>query len=178
MRCEVCGRKIIGEPLKAIIEGAKMVVCAECSKLSKVKWEIEEIPSKPRTVKATRLPTPTPVVAAKKQVPQVSETLDLIDNFSSQLRQAREKMGLSLEDLGRKISERVSVLKKIENGKMTPTYQLAERLEHTLKIKLFVPLKEPKIPSSAISMKHTEITLGDLINVKKKTEEREERKPS
>jgi putative transcription factor len=175
MRCEVCGRRIIGKPLKAVIEGAKMVVCVDCSKLSKIKWEIETTPSKPRVVRPTKIPLP---VISKKQIPQVAETLELIDNFGSLIRQAREKIGLTHEDLGRKISERVSVLKKIESGKMTPTYQLAERLEHTLKIKLLAPLTEPKIPSSSIPLRPREITLGDLINVKKRTEEKEERKLS
>jgi len=175
MRCEVCGRRIIGKPFKAIIENAKMIVCADCSKLSKVKWEIESLPAKPRTIKATKLPILA--VSTKKQIPQVTETLELIDNFGSHIRQAREKMGLAHEDLGRKISEKVSVLKKIESGKMTPTHQLAERLEHTLRIKLLIPLTEPKIPSGSIPLKHREITLGDLINMKKK-EEKGERKPS
>jgi putative transcription factor len=119
-----------------------------------------------------------PLISIKKQVPQVAETLELIDNFGSHIRQAREKMGLTHEDLGRKISEKVSVLKKIESEKMTPTHQLAERLDHTLKIKLYVPLTEPKVPSGSIPLKHHEITLGDLITIKKKTEEKEERKPS
>jgi len=176
MRCEVCGRRIIGKPLKAVIEGAKMIVCPDCSKLSKFKWEMETTPSKPRTMKATKLPIPA--ISTKKQTPQVAETLELIDNFGSHIRQAREKIGLTHEDLGRKISEKVSVLKKIESGKMTPTHQLAERLEHTLKIKLLVPLTEPKIPSGSIPLKQREVTLGDLINVKKKMEEKEERKPS
>jgi len=176
MQCEVCGRRIIGEPFKAIIEGAKMIVCLDCSKLSKVQWEIGTTPSRPRTIKATKLPMPT--ISTKKQVPQVAETLELIDNFGSHVRQARERMGLTHEDLGRKISEKVSVLKKIESGKMTPTYQLAERLEHTLKIKLLVPLTEPKIPSGSTPLRRREVTLGDLIDIKKKMEEKEERKPS
>jgi putative transcription factor len=175
MRCEVCGRRIIGKPFKAIIEGAKMIVCLDCSKLSKLTWEVESPPSRPRQTKATKIPLP--VISTKRQVSQVAETLELIDNFGSYIRQAREKMGLTHEDLGRKISEKVSVLKKIESGRMTPTYQLAERLEHTLKIKLFVPLKEPKIPSGSISLKPREVTLGDLINIKK-TEEKKERKQS
>ena len=173
MRCEVCGRKIIGTPIKAIIEGAKMIVCLDCSKLSKIQWEIESIPSKPRTTKTTKIPMLA--ISTKKQIPQVTETLELIDNFGSHIRQAREKMGLTHKDLGRKISEKVSVLKKIESGKMTPTHQLAERLEHTLKIKLYVPLTEPKVPSGSMPLKPREVTLGDLINVKK-MEEKGERK--
>jgi len=176
MRCEVCGRKIMGKPVKALIEGAKMIVCVDCSKLSKIQWEIGSTPSRPRTTRTTKIPLPA--ISTKKQVPQVAETLELIDNFGSYIRHAREKMGLTHEDLGRKISEKVSVLKKIESGKMTPTHQLTERLEHTLKIKLLAPLSEPKIPSGSIPLKHREVTLGDLINVKKKTEEKEERKPS
>jgi len=153
-----------------------MIVCLDCSKLSKVTWEVESPRSTPRQIKAAKVLMPR--ISAKKQSLQVAETLELVDNFGSHIRQAREKLGLTHEDLGRKISEKVSVLKKIESGKMTPTHQLAERLEHTLRVRLLVPIAETKIPSGSIPLKHCEVTLGDLIKVKKKMEEKDERKPS
>ena len=36
MRCEVCGRKIHEEPITAVIEGARLTVCVECSKHGKI----------------------------------------------------------------------------------------------------------------------------------------------
>jgi putative transcription factor len=86
-------------------------------------------------------------------------------------------MGLSHKYLGKKIGEKVSVLRKIESGKMTPDHKLAAKLEHTLRVKLLVPLSEPKTPSARLSTL-SEVTLGDVVSVKKKktevTEEREQ----
>ena len=100
------------------------------------------------------------------------ESLELVNNFGQLVRQARECLGMSHKDLGGKIRERVSVLRKIEMGKMVPDLGLAERLEHTLKIKLRVPPTDPKAQISS-SSKPRGTTLGDLIKFKLKNEEEE-----
>jgi len=171
LRCEVCGGKIRGTPYKAVIEGAKLTVCGECVKLGSIFWEAK---SEPRLKKvAKRLPQP--MLAAKKKPVKIEETLEIVEDFASRVRQAREKLRLSQEDLGRKLNEKVSVLRKIESGKMTPDHRLAEKLEHALKIKLLVPFSEPKVSSRVLS-RPPEMTLGDIINLKKgKTEAPEER---
>jgi len=167
MQCEVCGRKILGKPLKAKIEGAKMIVCEKCAKLGTVYLEATPLPVPPKRKIAKH---PITLSSVKKQPPTVTETLELIDNFSPKIRQTREKLGLSHEDLGRKISEKVSVLRKIETGKMTPNHQLAEKLEHTLRIKLLVPPSEPKIPPSSL-LRPPEITLEKVVHLKKRKTE-------
>jgi ribosome-binding protein aMBF1 (putative translation factor) len=48
-------------------------------------------------------------------------------------------MGLSQEDLGRKINEKPSVISHLETGSMKPSDALARKLEHALKIELFLP---------------------------------------
>jgi putative transcription factor len=86
------------------------------------------------------------------------------------VRQARREREMSHEDLGRKIREKVSVLRKIESGKMVPDLALAEKLEHTLKITLRVPADEPKV-QPALSSKPSGATLGDIIQFKMKEKE-------
>jgi len=172
VNCEVCGRQIVGKPYRAIIEGAKMIACGNCVNLASAYWE--EKPQ--RRVKRTAKPLPRISVSGKKQPPALAEALELADDFSLRIRRAREGMELSHEDLGRKIGEKVSVLRKIESGKMTPDLMLAEKLEHALKIKLLVPPSEPKAPSAALSQPR-EITLGDVVRLKeRKTEVTKERK--
>jgi len=176
MQCEVCGHRIEGKPYRAIIEGAKMTVCEECAKLGSASWE--ELPLVQRTVK--KKVKPTLRIPLKKSQPELelTQTLELASDFSLRVRKAREKLGLSHEDLGKKIGEKVSVLRKIESGKMVPDHRLANKLEHELKIDLLVPLSEPKIKSVSLSMPR-EATLGDVAQIKrKKVEESEERKPS
>ncbi len=174
VRCEVCGSRIRGTPHRAMIEGAKLTVCSKCVKLGSIFWEAK---SEPRLRKvAKRLPQP--MLAARKKPVKLQETLELVEDFGSQVRQAREKLGLSQEDLGRKLNEKVSLLRKIESGKMTPDHRLAEKLEHVLRIKLLVPFSEPKVSPKVLSRRPA-VTLGDLVNVKRgKAEAAQERKQS
>ncbi len=174
MQCEVCGRQILGKPYRAIIEGARMIVCSECAKLGSGYWE-----AKPqRRAKRIAKLQPKLSILRKKQRPTVTEALELVGDFGLRIRRAREGLELSHKDLGRKIGEKVSVLRKIESDKMTPDLMLAEKLEHALKIKLLAPPLEPKAPSVALS-RPREITLGEVVRLKKrKTEETKERKHS
>jgi len=180
VRCEVCGRKIYGKQYRVMIEGAKLTVCGKCAKLGTTIWE----ETKPETSMPGKR-APTRRVTSKtrsKKPPQavVESTLELIEDFDAKIRHARRKLGLSHKELGRKISEKVSVLKKIETGKMTPDNKLATKLEHALKIKLLVQVSEEKVPETKIPkpVSH-ELTLGDLIQLdKKKAEEKTQRKQS
>ncbi len=179
MHCEVCGHPIRGNSYRAVIEGAKMTVCGSCAKLGSASWEMPP-PPKPVRLPAKRKIILSPRVSVKKPQPPLSQDLELVSDFNLLVRKARERSGLSHEDLGRKISERVSVLKKVESGKMVPDNRLATKLEHVLKIKLLVsPPSEPKInPPKVVALRH-QTTLGDIAKIKgKKTEASEEREPS
>ena len=165
MQCEVCGRQIFGTPVRAIIEGAKMTVCSKCGKLSTGYWEPQ-----PRKRTGTQHQA-TPISFSKRQQrPTVTETLELASDLGQRVRKARRELTMSHEDLGRKIREKVSVIRKIESGKMIPDLALAEKLEHALKIKLRVPAEEPNV-QPALSSKPSGATLGDLIQFKVRDKE-------
>jgi putative transcription factor len=171
LRCEVCGRKIFGKPLRVIIEGAKLTVCGECAKHGKTVWEEEPKPQ--ITQKPTAKTSPTSKVQSKGPQRETTVTnLELIENFDIKIRQAREKMGISHEELGKKIKEKVSVLKKIETGKMTPDNKLAAKLEHALKIKLLTPASEETLQKITVPKPPSrELTLGDILQLGKKEKE-------
>jgi putative transcription factor len=175
LRCEVCGRKIHSDPLTAIIEGAKLTVCVECSKHGRVVTKQEADLERPQV--SIRPQAPVPMLQKRKpQIPRVQLTQEIIEDYSTQIRVAREKLGLSVEDLGLKISERASVLRHIENGKMEPNNLLASKLERALKIKLLVPISQEK---TELPKKSSEgLTLGDLIQFNDDGEEPKERKQS
>jgi putative transcription factor len=177
LRCEVCGRKIHGAPIRAVIESAKLTVCIECSKHGKIIIE-EETEFGQRTPKKPL--SPIPFIQKKKPAQaKVDITQEVVEGYDSKIRQAREKLGLSHEELGKKINEKASVLSKLETGKMTPNNMLVTKLEHALKIKLLVPIKEEKISQGFPKSPNRETTLGDLIQLNKKGgEEPTERKQS
>jgi putative transcription factor len=173
LQCEVCGSKIHGKSYTVIIEGAKLTVCTECSKHGKI--IIEE--AKPKTpILKPRIMLPHPKAPSKTPSRATIETAqELVENFDSKIRQAREKLGISHEELGKKINEKVSLLRKLETGKMKPDNVLAVKLEHALKIKLIAPASEEKIPQAKIPRPISrEVTLGDLIQLNKKGKEKEE----
>ena len=177
MRCEVCGRKIHGKPVKALIEGAKLTVCSECVKHGTIIWEKPKTPlpllprpeAKPKKI---AFPKPPPAAVGTQKAGEVS--FELVDDYDVKVRQAREKMGLTHEELGKKINEKVSVLKKIETRKIKPDNRLAAKLEHALRIKLLVPVSEDKVPAVTVSKQPSRpLTLGDLVQLdKEKAEEK------
>ena len=174
MRCEVCGRKIHGSPIRAIIEGAKLTVCSECSKHGKIIREEPTLKQGPPRKPLTPIP-----VKKKTATATVDITQEVVEGYDSKIRQAREKLGISHEELGKKINEKASVLRKLETGKMPPNNMLVTKLERALKIKLLVPVSEEKIPQEIPKLPNRELTLGDLMQLNKKgREEPTERKQS
>lgn len=174
MQCEVCGRTIIGRSYKAIIEGARLVVCKDCAILGSLSWELKTKEPVKTTPSSKRLMRKKLKTSTKQQSP-FEPTLELVPNFGTLIRQARELKGLSHEDLGRRINEKVSQIRKLESNKMIPNNKLAKKLEYTLKIKLLIPLSKNKIPKKLMSSPKSKVfTLGDLIKNKKEQSEEKE----
>jgi putative transcription factor len=173
LRCEVCGHKIHDEPIMAVIEGARLTVCVECSKHGKIVY------AEPAALRTTlkKPQAPIALVQRKPMVAEVKITQEVAEDYASKIRVAREKLMLTHEELGKKINEKASVLRNLEVGKMAPNNQLASKLEHMLKIKLLVPISQEKVnqfPKSA----NQELTLGDIVEIDKDEEAASKRKPS
>ena len=177
MRCEVCGRKIHNGPITAVIEGARLIVCVECSKHGRIVTQDEYAPkTKPLGKPSAQIPVMT---QKKKPEIKVEITQEIIEDYTSKIRQAREKLGLTHEELAKRINEKTSVIGKLETGKIQPSNILATKLEHALKIKLLTPITEEKAATLTPKATNREVTLGDLIQLNNKTaEEQNERKPS
>jgi putative transcription factor len=67
-----------------------------------------------------------------------SPELEVDPDYPSIVKHAREKLGLTHEQLGRMISVKPSVISHIETGKMKPDLALARTLMHQLKVNLLV----------------------------------------
>jgi len=148
-----------------------MMVCGKCARLGTPYNE----PAKPKITPRKTAPIGAAVTrkpSHKASTPKIDESLELVEDYGGKVREAREKLGLTHEDLGKKIGEKVSVLKKIETGKMVPDNLLARKLEHALQIRLLVPAQslEPKISKSSVISSKPEkgLTLGDIAQIKMK----------
>jgi putative transcription factor len=141
-----------------------MTTCSKCAELGSAEWEPEPISRSWPATKSSGATVKTAFIKKRRTV-TVSEDVAVAEGFGSLVRRAREKMGLSHEDLGRKAAEKVSVIKKIESEKMVPDKRVSEKLEHTLGIKLLVPLVVPKVSLPSIPTSKT-VTLGEIVKLK------------
>ena len=163
MECEICGKPVPeNNPIRAKIEGSVMVVCKECSKLG----TIQKAPPKPKfrqQPKGKKQSTTRTRNYSRNDEP----TEELIEDFEVEIRKAREAKGWSREDLGKKINERVSVITRIETGKMTPDTKLTKKLEKTLNIKLLEEANNVDL-NQFINNSSGERTLGNIMKIKRK----------
>ena len=77
------------------------------------------------------------------------QDLVLREDYGAVIKNARELLGITQEELGHKINEKPSMLGHLENGSMKPDDSLARKLEHALKIRLFVSEDEELTPPSS-----------------------------
>jgi len=150
-------------PIRAKIEGSVMVVCKECSKLGTV----QKTPPKPKFVKQNNK-TKRPKTTRNRPYSRNDEpSEELIEDFSIEVRKAREAKNWSREVLGKKINERVSVINRIETGKMTPDTKLTKKLENTLGIKLLEKVDNIDL-NQFVNTSSGERTLGNIMKIKRK----------
>jgi len=150
MRCEICGKKIIGKPIRVKIEGSIMDVCVDCSKFGKIQRQITEKPKKP----------------PRRISRGIEPIYEILEDYNMIIREAREKRGWSREDLAKKINEKVSVIHRIEAARMEPDIKLAKKLEKILNIRILEKFEEEETPDLRRgSFKGT--TIGDIARIKK-----------
>jgi len=86
-----------------------------------------------------------------KNRPPPQKKINLTDEFildpefPKVIRDARNKKGITHDQLGQKINEKVTLLKKIETGTIKPDETLSKKLEKFLGIKLYINLNEESI---------------------------------
>ncbi|WXG40724.1 MAG: multiprotein bridging factor aMBF1 [Candidatus Freyarchaeum deiterrae] len=169
--CEVCGQKIIGKGKYVNIEGANLIVCENCERFGDSSRISVTRPPKPKINKIT---SPPKIMTLKKPKTKsfvkkdfLPNSYELVDDYMDKIRKAREEKGLSHEELAKKINERVSIIKKIETGKMYPSEKIIRKLEKELQIDIYTPL-DSKDEAVGTKEDRKGLTLGDVVNIKKK----------
>lgn len=81
-------------------------------------------------------------------------------DYPERIRGAREAKGWKREELARRINEKLSIIEKLEKGKMRPDDRLVSRLQKALQVKLMERVVEEQ---TAEKSERRPVTLGDLI---------------
>jgi len=145
----MCGSE--GKLYKTIIEDAQLNVCHECSKFGKVTGIVEQKGA-------------NKITANTENQTEVMEII--VEDYAEKIRKKRESLGLKQEEFAKKISEKESLIQKIESGHLEPSIGLAKKIGSFLKIKLTEEHEETHEKQS--STKTDSLTIGDFIKIKKK----------
>jgi putative transcription factor len=158
-QCEICGAEIPGTPQRIVIDGSALEVCKGCEHFGKPDDKWSPVPKK-------MVPVERAFIARRpKPRDHFKDLADFVPDYGRKIREARESMGLSPENLGARIKEKSALLRKIEREEITPEDEVRKKLEKELKIKLTDEVSE----TSAKSGGHSKgLTLGDIASIKRK----------
>jgi putative transcription factor len=157
MQCELCGKEISGKPKRVVIEGAQLETCAACAGLG---TEIR----RPQTVRA---PANKAVAHTRPRYRDIYRQMEgeLDPDFDHTVKFAREKAGMTQEQLAAKIMEKALIIKKIERKELTPDDKLRKKLEKALNVNLLIEVGGEKAQKGKSS---ENLTLGDVAIVKRR----------
>ena len=135
MECELCGKDTTCKTIE--VDGVKMMACPNCYKFGHG-IEIKNEPYKPidKTI-FNRIRKPK----EKDVYKEINK--ELVSNWNNIIKNAREKKGLTRENLGFKIGERTVTISKIENGDLRPSDKIIKKLENKFTRRGPVSLLEP-----------------------------------
>jgi len=132
-----------------------MMVCPECARFG-TEW---------------RPPPSRPKRRRKADLLEEVERLQPVEGYGDLIRRARERLGLTQEELGMRLGEKASVIRKLEREELIPDRRLAEKLRRVLRIEVLAP--ETTSPTIIGVGKPPEVTIGDLIKLDRKAEDEE-----
>ena len=146
------------------IEGTTLRVCKDCSKFGdQAKQGAKEQPSK--IIIQSRLENRERRMKSKDVYE--SETVnELADDYPERIRHAREQHGWNQEELAQKMSEKHSLVQKVERGDIKPDDVLVKKFEKTLGVSLMEKVSLVKPEKKAVAGKG--MTLEDFIKPSKK----------
>jgi len=156
--CDFCGAS--GAEFIAIIEGARGFACPRCASLGQVVEEIKEQKPKEKIVKK---PERSWVSTARVRGKDVIE--EVVEEIGSMVRKEREARGWSMEDLGKRVGEPASLIRRIEHG-YTPSTRIAKKIGKVLGLRL-TELTEAEEEDIVKGGSSKELTLGDILVIKK-----------
>jgi len=170
MECEICGAET--DTLYEIeIEGTHMYVCSVCAKGKHLTGYVETEGNKAKSSPLARGGGPAAHAPFEQSFKRAGADADyeLVEDYGSKIRNAREALGLPLKVLAEKINEKASMLLRVEEQKTLPSDVLVKKLEKELGIKLTAPA--PAKSGAASSKGRGPVTIGDFAAKNENKEE-------
>jgi putative transcription factor len=158
-QCEICGAEISGLPQRIVIDRSTLDVCKSCARFGKPEDKWTPVPRKMVPVERAF------IVKRPQPRDHFKDLVELVPEFGRKIRNAREALGMSPEQLGVRIKEKATLLKKIEREDISPEDEVRKKLEKELKIKLTDQASESRVKAGSAGRG---LTLGDIASIKRK----------
>lgn len=172
MQCEMCGKQ--SESLKvALVEGSELEVCSDCESFGEVLHDGSddssgggEASTGSSSSSGGRTPSPSSGGGGGggggRRDP-FEEMGALAGDYPERVREAREGMELTQEELADRLNEKQSLIRKIERGDMRPDEEVRGKLESTLEVSLTEEVSGDDWESESSGEGYT---LGDIVERK------------
>ncbi|MBS3133803.1 TIGR00270 family protein [Candidatus Woesearchaeota archaeon] len=156
--CDMCGKNV-EEIFESIIEGSMLKVCNACSSYGKV-VSVKKINTENKKEK---------LKLSEQLKKSLNETYidSIVVDYNNIIKEAREKKGLKQDELAKIAGERESVIQNLESKKLELNLGLARKLESILSV-ILVEKSENRLYENKINLKDGALTIGDLLDIKKK----------
>ena len=159
MQCEICGAEIPGTPNRIVIDRSTLDVCKSCARFGKAEDKWTPVPRK--VVPVERAFT----VKRPQSRDQFKDLVEIVPEYGRVIREARESLGLTPDELASTIKEKAALIKKIERQELVPEDNVRKKLEKELDIKLTDQPTEEKVKYHGGAKG---LTLGDIADIKRK----------
>ncbi|MBN1175550.1 TIGR00270 family protein, partial [Candidatus Woesearchaeota archaeon] len=141
--CEMCGLSV-GSLVSAKIEGTIMKVCPNCARYGA---QLETPSQRVNNFTKSR---------PKRTFVDPDENKVIVKNYSSLVKNAREKSKLKQEQVAKELNEKESLIHSIESGNLKPSFKTARKLEKFFHIKLIEEIPELQQDSIALGAEEAE----------------------
>jgi len=134
----MCGKNVL-KTQKVLVEGTVLMLCDSCAKFGKI-LDPPKNEVKPVIIERPQVRPVTAYLPKQKKQPVRKATdqdeLFIAPEYAQIIREAREKLAWTQEDLAAKLLEKKNVLAKVERGELQPDMKLARKIEKLLDIKI------------------------------------------
>ncbi|MFB6088130.1 MAG: multiprotein bridging factor aMBF1 [Haloarculaceae archaeon] len=178
VQCEMCGTET-NSPNRVKIEGAELDVCDECTDFgtevkqdtgsgsTSTKYSTGSSSSSSASGSSSSSSTSSGTGggtggSSRRREDMFDEMDELAQDYDQRIRSAREKAGLSQEELAKQLNEKASLIRKLEHGDTLPSDDVQNKLEGALDIDLSAGggTEETEWESEASG---EGLTLGDMV---------------
>jgi putative transcription factor len=158
VQCELCGSE--QDSLNKIkLEGTKLKACDSCQTMGETVDNNSGGNSRKRSQTSKKSKTSS---SSSRNRKSRAEKKKLHPKYGRKIKNARESEGITIESLSKKMNEKESRIRKIENQELKPDQDIGKKLQKHLSIEIYE--NPDALPNTDQKTDQRKATIGDLTD--------------